>query len=72
MKEGKKMSVCDFTKIDKHGLMYRLVDATKQPCMTKPVILEEAGRSVIVERFGDREVVGYGIASKTTMILYVK
>ena len=66
------MNVEDFMKFDKHRLIYRVVDATKQTCMTKPVILVEAGRSVIVERFADREVVGYGIASKTTMILYVK
>lgn len=54
------------------GKNYKVVDATKPGYRQNEVTMLEAGRSVVTDRFGDKEVVGFDIAGKNWLWLYVK
>lgn len=66
------MILKDFIKLDNGGVVYRLVDANRIGYMLHPYILIEADRNVVIKEYGEYEVVGFEIASKKTLILYIK
>ena len=66
------MTVAEFTKLDAAGTMFAIVDATKTGYMHHEHIEIEAGKDVVRQMFGDKEVVGYEIKTKRAMYLYVK
>lgn len=66
------MTVTEFVKLDMGGYMYKVVDARQNGYLTKPDILIEAGKSVVRKNFPDSEVVGFDIATKRSLYLYIK
>ena len=66
------MTVKDFIKLEKSGATFRVVDATKVGYMTKPTIIIEAGRSVVADRFGDWELIGFSAERKQIVEIYVR
>lgn len=65
------MNVTDFTKLDSAGCLYRLVIAEGIGWASNRKVEVEADKNVIRERYGDREVVGFEIATKRSMYLFV-
>lgn len=66
------MTVTEFTKLDKGGLMYKVVDARQNGYLTKPDILIDGDKNVVKKNFPDSEVVGFDIATKKSLYLYIK
>lgn len=66
------MNVTEFTKLSVGNELFRIVDADKQGYMSNPFILVEADKNVVRERFGNRFVIGFEIATKKCIILYTK
>ena len=66
------MNVTEFTKLSVGNELFRIVDADKQGYMSSPFVLVEADKNVVRERFGNRSVIGFEIATKKCIILYTK
>lgn len=65
------VNVKEFIKGDKGAAMYRVIDATKQGYMTSPVVLIEADRNVVIERYGHAYLEGFAAIGKNKIALYV-
>ena len=66
------MKVSEFLKVSDLSLLYQLVDANKTGFRTNPSIITEADGNVIRERYSDKELINFDIATKRKLILYVK
>lgn len=66
------MKVSEFLKVSDLSLLYQLVDANKTGFLTNPSIITEADGNVIRERYSDKELHSFEIATKRKLILYVK
>lgn len=65
------MLVKDFIKMDMHGSIFQLVDASLVGYITYPHIIESVDRNVARERYGEYKVVGFAPHSKHAVKLYV-
>lgn len=65
------MKIRDFIKLDKGGVMYRVVDATRSGYMFNQFVLVEGDRNVVLDRFAEHELVGFDINKGKTLTLFV-
>lgn len=65
------MKVNEFVGIEKSGAMFAIVSADEVGYLTSQKIILEADRNVVLNKYGDCEVVGFEPKTKRTMYLYV-
>ena len=67
------MKVCEFVRLDKGGILFKTVDATKVGYMSKPSVLVEADKNVLGKEYGNYDVVGFDVEKRgRTITLYIK
>ena len=67
------MKVCEFVRLDKGGIIFKAVDATKVGYMLKPSVLIEADKNVLWKEYGNYDVVGFDVEKRgKTITLYIK
>ena len=66
------MKVNDFLKLDKSGCMYRVVVAEGQGWATTKRVEIEADRNIVKRVYGKWELVGFEIATKKALFLFVE
>lgn len=67
------MTVKEFVKLDMGGLIFKVVDATRNGYMVKPYALAEADKNVLKRDYGNYEIVGFDIEGRRRVgVLYVK
>ena len=66
------MTVTEFTKLCKGDNYFAIVDASRQGYIASPHILIEGDKNVARHYYGDREVIGFDVKTKKTILLYTK
>ena len=67
------MTVNEFITMESSGEpMYRVVDASLKGYKSCPKVLYEADRNMVRELYGSYNLVGFEVATKKTIVLYVK
>lgn len=66
------MTVTEFTKLCNGDNYFAIVDANRQGYVSTPRVLIEGGKNVARQYYGDREVIGFDVKTKKTILLYTK
>lgn len=66
------MTVTEFTKLCNGDNYFAIVDAERQGYVSNPHILIEGDKNVARQYYGDREVIGFDVKTKKTILLYTK
>lgn len=67
------MTVTEFTKLCNGDNYFAIVDANRQGYVSTPRVLIEGDKNVVrKEEYGDREVIGFDVKTKKTILLYTK
>ena len=69
------MTVTEFTRMDNGGVMYKLVDATRQGHLTDPngaVLLGGVDKNVARVRYGNYTVTSFDVTAKNRITLHIK
>lgn len=66
------MTLSEFVGYETSGVLFTVVDATKQGYMTTPHTLTIGCKNVARKQYGDKEVVGFEPQTKRNIVVYVK